>query len=132
MNALVVALALLAAPPVSLSASSSPSSSSAAPAVADPKAPAETVVGRSPDALPTELGFAALVLGVAGGGVLVAAQAHTGPVREGADALRQTALVWTGSSLVGLAGLVAGSALATSVFDPSTGRLRWKLFSDDE
>jgi hypothetical protein len=72
------------------------------------------------------------MLGAAGAGVLVAAQAGPAPHRDADAVHRQTALTWTGGSLLGLSGLVAGGALATAVFDPSTGTLRWNLFAGED
>ncbi|MBM4281857.1 MAG: hypothetical protein FJ137_14245 [Deltaproteobacteria bacterium] len=95
-----------------------------------PPPPAATM--HAPDALPAELGVVAGVLGIAGGGVVAGALLTTSATPRPDDVMRQTALWWTGGSLLGLAALVGGGALATSVFDASSGKLRWDLFSGED
>jgi hypothetical protein len=99
----------------------------AADAVAAAEAPA-----RDPSLFPRELGFVAVVVGIAGGGVL-ATTATRDVARLGADerAWRDGALV-SGASLLGLAGLIGAGAVATAVFDPSTGALRLDLFPGED
>jgi hypothetical protein len=81
---------------------------------------------------PGELGFVAVVVGLAGGGVL-AATATNDVTRLTSDqrAWRDGALV-SGATLVGLAGLIGAGAVATVVFDPSTGALRLDLFAGED
>jgi hypothetical protein len=98
---------------------------------ADAKAP-PPALRRDPSVLPGELGVAAVIVALVGGSAVLGSGVTDPRPRDGEALVRQQALLVSGASLVGLAGLVGAGAIATVVFDPSTGLLRLPLFPGED
>ena len=87
-------------------------------------------LSRDPAIFPGELGFVSVVIGAVGVGGIAGAYTLSATPWEGRDPVPPT-LLWGGISAVGLAGLVAGAALSTFVFDPTSGALRLPIFEGE-
>jgi hypothetical protein len=87
---------------------------------------------RDPGIFPGELGFVAVVVGAASGAALAATYANDPTSLDDAGrALQDNTRI---GAVVGfsLAGLIASAAVATWVFDPSTGALRLPIFEAED
>lgn len=97
---------------------------------ADAKAPAPPLV-RDPSIFPGELGFVATVLGLAGGAAVVVAVARDDGRLDADASVVNDGVFYGGVSVIGLAGLVAGAAVSTWVFDPATAQLKLPIFDNE-
>ncbi|MDP2345887.1 MAG: hypothetical protein Q8O67_33415 [Deltaproteobacteria bacterium] len=108
---------------------SSPAYESSA-VVADVKPEPEALV-RDPKMFPGELAFVSGVLALAGGGLIASAYLQS-PERLSADeAITREGVLIGGVSVLSVSALVAGAALSTYVFDPSTATLRLPIFEGE-
>lgn len=102
-------------------------------AVAADAVPAPPPTSPDPGIFPGEIGFASVVIGLGGIGAVAGAYALSADPTTARDQdLTPPALFYGGVSALGLAGLVAGAALSTVVFDPSTGKLRLPIFDAED
>jgi len=93
--------------------------------------PAPEKPQRDPALFPSELGFVAGLIGLAGGAVVAAAYIQDGQARTLEAVQLQHARMIGGVSLLALSGGVFGGAVATWVFDPSTGELKLPIFAGE-
>lgn len=99
-------------------------------AVADAKPPPPPLA-RDPAIFPGELAFVSTLLGLAGGAMIATAVARDNGRLGADDEFVNDGVFYGGVSVVGLSGLVAGAALSTWVFDPSTAQLKLPIFEGE-
>ncbi len=108
----------------------SPVHAETAPVAADEKAPLPPLA-RDPAIFPGELGFVATILGLAGSAAVVVAVTRDDGRLSADDEFVNGGVFVGGVSVIGLAGLVAGAAVSTWVFDPATAQLKLPLFEGE-
>jgi hypothetical protein len=102
----------------------------AAVVVADAKPPPEPLL-RDPAIFPGELAFVSGLLALTGGALITSAYLQN-PTRLSEDEANvREGVIIGGASVLSVSALMAGAALSTWVFDPSTATLRLPIFAGE-
>ena len=100
-------------------------------AIAPDLIPEPAALRRDPAIFPGELGFVSGIFALAGSALVASALLQTDRQSTADDLAVRDGLLIGGASAFALSGLVAGAALSTWVFDPSTATLRLPIFEGE-